>query len=346
MKKLRSKLIVGLLIINAFSGVLSSLLTTPLVPELFGDDQSWAVDLLKSTLQNAGTLVFFAIFVVLGVREITAPVLRLAKAANRIAEGDYNIEIAETRRKDEIGQLEKSFAVMAKELQDTEYLQKDFISNVSHEYKTPLAVIDGYARLLGKPGISDAERSQYSSFIVEETHRLSQMTSDILLLSKLENASIPPRFAPFSLDEQLRQAALLYFQKCEDKQITLETDIPSLYAYGNEELLMHVWTNLLENAVKFSSEHGTVTVDAHAGTENIVVTVRDDGIGMDAQTKARVFEQFYQGDTSHRAAGNGLGLSLAQRIVQLHHGSIQVDSAPGKGTAIGVMLPRQHRSKS
>lgn len=342
MKKLRHKVILLLVVIYAFSSFLADLLSTPLVPVLFRAEQSWAWagDLLKTAFRNAFSMAVFTLFIILGVREITEPVLRLSKAANRIARGDFDVEIPETKRQDEIGQLERSFAVMAGELKTTEYLQKDFISNVSHEYKTPLAVIAGYARLLADDGLTGEEREQYSGFIMEETQRLSRMTSNILLLSRLENQSIQPAFSPFSLDEQLRQAALLLLPECQEREIALEMDVPRLFAYGSEELLMHVWTNLLENAIKFTDAGGRIDVRAHEDASDIVVTVQDNGIGMDEPTQARVFDQFYQGDASRKDTGNGLGLSLALRIVQMHKGAIQVRSVPGEGTAFIVSLPK------
>lgn len=296
-------------------------------------------DLLKSTFQSAITLIVFTIFIILGVREVTAPVLRLSEAANRIADGDFDVDIPDTPRKDEIGQLERSFQVMAKELKSTQYLQKDFISNVSHEYKTPLAVIAGYVKLLCADDLPPEERALYGQFILEETDRLSQMTSNILLLSKLENLGIAPTSSRIALDEQLRQAILLYFPRFQEKNITLDIEVPPLIIEGNEELLMHVWTNLLGNAAKFTEPGGTVWIEAHADALGVSVTVKDNGIGMDDETKARIFDQFYQGDTSRQAAGNGLGLALVSRIVQLHKGSILVESAPGEGASFGVMLP-------
>lgn len=340
MKKLRSRIIIMLIIINLVSSLLSDLLTTPLEPALFGDQESWVVDLTKTALRITFTLVIFTLFVILGVREITAPVLRLAKAANQIAGGDFDVEIPETRRRDEIGQLERSFDVMAKGLRSTEYMQKDFISNVSHEYRTPLAVIAGYARLLEDETLSAQNRTQYCRFIVDEAERLSSMTGNILLLSRLESQGIQPAFAPFSVDEQLRQAALLYLPRAQEKGLDLDIDVPDLVISGNAELMMHAWTNLLENAIKFSARGGDVKVRARSDASTVTVLIADRGIGMPEDTKARIFDQFFQGDTSHREAGNGLGLALAQRIVQLHRGDIQVDTAPGEGSTFVVTLPK------
>lgn len=339
MRKLRWRVILILVFVNLVSSVLSDLLTTPLVAEFVDTMQSWAVPLIKTALRSGMTLIIFTVFMVLGVREITEPVLRLARAANQIADGDYDVALPESHRRDEIGQLEKSFAVMVEELKSTEYMQKDFVSNVSHEYKTPLAVISGYAKLLQDESLPAEERAKYSGFIADEATRLSHMTSNILLLSKLEHQSVQPVYAAYSLDEQLRQAVLLYVPAYQDKDIALEIDADDITLRGNAELLMHVWTNILDNAVKFTPRAGSVCVQARIMGAQAVVCVADSGPGMDAQTQAHMFDQFYQGDSSRQAVGNGLGLSLARRIVQLHHGQIDVSSAPDMGTSLLVTLP-------
>lgn len=338
MKKLRYRIIFFLILIYAFSSSIAGILTTPLIPYLFLDTQSWMGDILKTSFQNTIALVIFTLFIVLGAREITAPVVRLSEAANRIAGGDFDVKLPETKRRDEIGQPERSFQVMAKELLSTGYLQKDFITNVSHEYKTPLAVIAGYVKLMCEDGLSHDERTMYGDFILDETNRLSEMTSNILLLSKLENQSIQPVFTNIALDEQLRQAILLYYPKFQEKNISLEIDVPSLSVYGSEELLPHVWTNLLENAAKFTGEGGVVSIQAAEEGGMVRVSISDNGIGMDEETVEHIFDQFYQGDTSRQGAGSGLGLSLVRRITDLHSGNLVVASKTKIGTVFTVSL--------
>lgn len=328
-----------LIVIAFIANSLSYLLTDPLIEEFFVEQQAWVGELLRSAVQSALMLIFFILFIILGVREVTTPVLRLSRVAERIAQGEYDVEIPQTRRRDEIGTLERSFAAMAKELGSTQYMQKDFVSNVSHEYKTPLAVMSGYTRLLAKDDLPPEERAQYCGFIQEEITRLSHMTTNILLLSKLEHQGIMPRMEAFSLDEQLRQAALLFLGGAQAKEIDLEVNLCPVVIRGNEELMMHVWTNLLENAVKFTDAGGTVAVRAEAVDGTATVSVSDTGMGMDEETAARIFDQFYQGDTSRQGAGSGLGLSLAYRVAQLHGGTIQVDSEPGQGATFRVTLP-------
>lgn len=339
MKKMRNKIIFMLIVIAIVSNTLAHWLSNPLIEEFFADQQTWVGDLLRSSVQYSLMLAIFTLFVIIGVREVTTPVMRLSATAKRIADGDYSVEIPPTRRKDELGVLEESFAVMVKELRSTEYMQKDFVSNVSHEYKTPLAVIAGYAGLLAKGGLSDQARRQYCDLIIDETTRLSRMTSNVLLLSKLEHLGIQPRMEAFSLDEQLRQAALLFIGRMQEKEIALSIDIPDITIHGNAELLMHVWTNLLENAVKFTPHGGCIRVEAHESGGSVAVSIADSGVGMDEETMARMFDQFYQGDPSRQDVGNGLGLTLARRIIELHHGRLSVASTPQEGSTFSALLP-------
>lgn len=339
MKKIRNKIILMLIVIMLISNTLAGLMARPLIAEFFTQERVWVVELVQNSLELALALIIFTLFIILGVREITMPLMRLSAATKRIAGGDYSAPLTKTKRKDEVGELERNFAVMVDELKSTEYIQKDFVSNVSHEYRTPLAVIVGYAKLLGDDALPAAERKLFSAFIVDEASRLSDMTSNMLLLSKLENASIQPPMEVFSLDERLRQVVLLYIPELQDKGISIELDVPELLVRGNEDLLTHVFTNLLDNAIKFTPKDGSISIYALAGQGVATISVSDNGIGMDAETLNHIYDQFYQGDPSRQGAGNGLGLTLVKRIVELHHGSLQVDSQPGIGSAFSVMLP-------
>lgn len=339
MKKIRHKLVLMLVVIMIVSSALANMMAWPLVSEFFADMETWVGELLCKSFENALTLLIFTLFVLIGVREITTPLMKLSAATQRIAEGDFDVVFEPTKRKDEIGELERNFAVMAGELRSTEYMQKDFVTNVSHEFKTPLAVISGYAKLLADATLPAEERGKYSSFIVEEAAHLNHMTRNILLLSKLENTRIKPPMTVFALDEQLRQTALCYVHPCKEKNISLQVDVPEIRIRGNEELLMHVFANLLDNAVKFTPHDGRIRLYADKADGNVVVSVADNGIGMDAETRKHIFDQFYQGDTSRQGMGNGLGLPLVKRIVKLHRGSVDVASSPGKGSTFSVKLP-------
>lgn len=194
MKKIRHKIILMLMLIMIVTYFLADLMVRPLVAEFFTGMETWVGEMMRSALEITLTFIIFTGFIIIGVREITTPLMRLSTATQRIADGDYTVDLAPSRRKDEMGELERNFAVMVGELKSTEHMQKDFISNVSHEFKTPLSVITGYAKLLAADALTAQERRKYSGFVIEEATRLDHMTRNILLLSKLENAKIqPPR---------------------------------------------------------------------------------------------------------------------------------------------------------
>lgn len=339
MKKLRTRMILTLMAVNTVSSGLSEILSWVLIPVLFGERSTQINQLFKASIQGLITLCIFVWLVIIGINELTQPLVEIAAAAGRVAAGDYTVQIPQTARRDEIGNLQRSFAAMLEELKSTEYMQKDFASNVSHEFKTPLAVISGYARLITREELTREERMQCGQAIAEEADRLGKLASNILLLSKISHQGILPPFAPYALDEQLRQSVLMLEAMWREKGLDVEVDVPQLTVVANEELLSHVWRNLIENAVKYSRQDGKIWVKARREAGRVMVTVGDDGIGMDEETKARVFEQFFQGDTSRVGHGNGLGLALAWQVVQLHGGSIDVWSAPGAGSVFTVTLP-------
>ena len=271
----------------------------------------------------------------------TRPVLDLTRAAQEIARGNFDVQVHFSRRATELLELETAFNAMARELKNNEYLRRDFIANASHEMKTPLAVIRGYAQLLEEEGLSPRERRDYAALIARETERLSRMTGNMMRLGRLENGALLPRQEEFSLSEQLRQAVLRLEPRWSEKDLAMEADLPEVLFTGDQELLGEVWLNLLDNAVKFTPAGGSVTVSLLPAPDRVAVTVRDTGPGMDEKTLAQSFEPFFQGDTSHREEGCGLGLALVRRITELHGGEIAVDSAPGQGTAVTVSLPQK-----
>ena len=276
---------------------------------------------------------------------ITKPVLEMSEAAQRMAEGDFDIELKEKTLASEISQMSDSFTKMAHELSETEMLRSDFISNVSHEMKTPLAAIEGYATLLQDPDLSPEDRAEYADKVLKNTKRLTNLTSNILLLSQLENTDKELERQEFSLDEDLREAVLMFEDRWGDGSRELDIDLEEVTYLGSKELLDLVWQNLIDNALKFTGEGDTVSVrmrrEEVGGEEpaRVVVEVADTGIGMDPSECKRIFEKFYQADRSHATEGNGLGLALAKRIVELHGGTITAESAPGEGSTFTVVLP-------
>lgn len=264
----------------------------------------------------------------------------ISKATKAVAKGDFNIRLDEKTSVEEFREMAHNFNVMVKELESTEMLRKDFIENVSHEFKTPLSAIEGYTTLLQKKDLSDEKREEYIRKILMSTRRLNSLAGNILLLSRLENREIEIKKTEFCLDEQIRECILMLEDKWVEKNINLDVSLfPCTYC-GNGELLEHVWQNIIGNAIKFVSRNGTVSVRMYCYYSDIVVVISDNGIGMDEETQKRVFEKFYQGDGSRSTGGNGLGLALAKRIIDLHSGEIIVQSELNKGAAFTVRLPK------
>ena len=268
-----------------------------------------------------------------------APITRLCRAMKEVAGGDFHVEMQTDSKIDELRELYDNFNRMVRELNSTETLQTDFISSVSHEFKTPINAIEGYAALLQEQDLTPDEQRQYVEKILFNTRRLSTLTGNILLLSKLSSQSIRPRRTTFRLDEQIRQAVLALEQKWEDKELELDVDLERTTFTGYEALLLHVWTNLIDNAVKFDPHGGLLRLRLYQPDEHLLFTIEDSGPGIAAGDEERIFAKFYQSDTSREAEGNGLGLALVKKIVELNGGSVRAENLPQGGCRFTVRLP-------
>lgn len=293
------------------------------------------------------TLVVFAIVsVIVGMifsrfaaRRPISTIVEISDATKEIAKGNFNVKLNEDIRVTEIQTMAHNFNLMTRELASTEILRNDFIENVSHEFKTPLAAIDGYVTLLQKKDLTEEKRQEYTERILFNTKRLSALTGNILLLSRLENQEIAIKKENFSLDEQLRETVLIYETQWNSRNIELDVDLDTVDYTGNRELLAQVWQNLFGNAMKFVSDNGRIRLLLRQKETSVEFSIADNGIGMNKEIAERVYEKFYQGDASRASSGNGLGLTLAKRIIDLHRGTISVSSKPGKGTTFTVSLP-------
>lgn len=278
-------------------------------------------------------------------RNVFTPLRKLTKLTKQVSDGNYNINTEGitnifTERTD-LGTLVESFEDMTQELSSTEIFRNDFIHNFSHEFKTPIISIRGFANQLYKGDLTPEQQKEFAKIILDESEHLANMSSNVLLLSKLESQEIVSDKENFSLDEQLRTCMLLMEEQWSAKNITIDMDLDEIEYYQNKDLLYHVWMNLFSNAVKFTGEGGTISVKCHPANDAIYIAVSDNGIGMDDATKNHIFEKFYQGDSSHATAGNGLGLSLVKRIIEMMGGRISVESAVNKGSTFIVSLPSQ-----
>ena len=270
--------------------------------------------------------------------KLLEPITRLSKAMKAVSQGDFEQHLETNSRIDEIGESYQSFNVMTKELRATEMLQMDFVSNVSHEFKTPINAIEGYTMLLQGDELSQ-EQEGYVEKILFNTQRLSGLVGNILLLSRLENQNIPMKKTKYRLDEQIRQAFLALEDKWTEKGIGFQVEMEEVRYVGNEGLFMHIWMNLLDNAIKFSPENGTITMFLRHENDSVQFILEDEGPGIADDAKARIFDKFYQVDGSHKAEGNGLGLALVKRIVDIAGGTIKAENREYGGCRFVVQLP-------
>ena len=275
---------------------------------------------------------------------VERPVQRITEATSKMMEGDFSVRIptyAKFASDDSFNEIIDCFNKMASELSGVETLRTDFIANVSHEMKTPLAVMQNYGTLLQAPDLTEEKRIEYAKAITDASRRLADMMTNILKLNRLENQQIYPNLTTFDLGEQLCESLLGYESTWERKNIEIETDIAEdVKVEADAELLSLVWNNLFSNAFKFTDECGKVTLTLTADEKYATVKITDTGCGMSAEVGAHIFEKFYQGDTSHATQGNGLGLALVKRVVDIMQGEIGVESAVGVGTTFTVRIRR------
>lgn len=267
-------------------------------------------------------------------------ILMVCEAAQRVAEGDFSIRLAELpgkTLKTELDILKEDFNKMVSELASIERLRDDFVADVSHEIKTPLSVIQSYAELLQTPGIDDDTKKEYMVRMSEAIHNLSNLVSNILNLNKIENQDIIQK-EKFFLDEQIRCAILSFEEKLESKNIEIIAKLDEVVIKSNKTTLELVWNNLLSNAIKFTDDGGKIVVELKENDDEILFLIKDNGCGMSEETQKHIFEKFYQGDSSHSAEGNGLGLALVKRIVDMLDAQIKVESELDNGTEIQIVL--------
>ena len=270
---------------------------------------------------------------------ISAPVHQLTLANARVQDGDFDVRLPDDMP-GEMGDVMRSFNAMTESLGQTAYLQKDFISSISHEFKTPIASIRGFAQLLQMPGISDEQRQEYISLIAQESDRLSRLSETLLRLTALEQQTAPAAISHFSVTEQLRQVILRMEPTWSARGISWQPELDDeVLIHSDEALLNHVWINLIQNALKFSPDGASIYVTASVRGGRAIVSIRDEGCGMDEDTLKRIFDRFYQADRSRGQEGVGLGLCLVKRILDMLGGQVNVDSTPGVGSTFTVILP-------
>lgn len=344
MKKFRRKLSVIFIILVTISSIVSFVASILIRYNVILRNQDVKIFLFGFAMKDVVIVaIAFIIFVpiVLGfTKRAATPIVELSDAAKEVAKGNFDIQVEEFNRKDELGDLAIQFNLMIKELQSNEYLKKEFISNVSHEFKTPLAIINGYSKLLAEDSITEEERKEYATLIEKESQRLSTLTTNMLKLSKLNTDTISLKKDVFMLDEQIRQTILLLEPKWSEKNLHFSLHLPASQYEGEADMLSEIWINLLDNAIKHSPKNGLIDISLISTQYYYAIYIRDQGVGIPKEQISRVFDQFYQGDVSHKREGAGLGLSIALKIAQLHGGSIECSSKIGKGTTFTVHLSK------
>lgn len=294
---------------------------------------SSASTMIACTIIGTGAAAIFT-------KWVLAPLNEMIEATERISKGDFKVHIQESFDKEsDFGMLQRSFNHMARELDGIEMFRKDFINNFSHEFKTPIVSIQGFAHQLQAGGLTPEEEREYIRIIAAESDRLAKMATNILLLSKLENQAIVTEQTEFWLDEQLRTCLLVLEKQWGPKEIELNIDLDAVKYCFNEDMLSQLWLNLFSNAIKFTPRGGCISCSLKADGDAVIVVISDNGIGMDEDTRAHIFDKFYQGDTSHAGDGNGIGLTIVSRILVLCKGKIEVESEVGAGSRFSVTLP-------
>ena len=290
--------------------------------------------LIFTLLLGSGTAAGFSV-------AFFAPISRLSHSMKEVAGGNFHVHVETKSIFRDIRDIYDNFNLMVSEPNATETLQTDFISNVSHEFKTPISAIEGYASLLQEHQQSSEEQAKYVDKILFNTRRLSALAGNILLLSKLDSQSIRPRRERFRLDEQVRQSILALERRWTEKDVDFDVDLDEIEYTGYAGLLQHVWSNLIDNAIKFGPRGGLIRMRMLRENGSILFTIDDEGPSIPDEDKARIFNKFYQGDSSHESEGNGLGLALVRKIVAMHGGEVRVEDPPLGGCRFAVSLPEQ-----
>lgn len=286
---------------------------------------------------------FFTIFVALIINSLTIktvikPIKAVSDAMQQVTRGNFDIQL-EVVGNDEISVLQRNFNTMTDGLKQNEEMSKNFASIVSHEYKTPIAAITGYAQLLYNGGLEEEEEKQYIKTILEQSKRLSNLSVNMLQLARLDSNTVGMSKEMFSLDEQIRNVIVNMENLWEQKNIEMDINLDKAQVYCNSQMLYHVWENLLSNAIKFTPENGKITVTCQVSDNYAVVKVADTGCGISPENIPHIFERFYKSDSEVNADGNGLGLAITQKIIQLSGGKVSVESEAGKGSLFTVTLP-------
>lgn len=266
------------------------------------------------------------------------PLYEIYEALDELSRGNYKIKIP-VRGIKTIKDVSKKINATAAELESIENMRNDFIDNFSHEFKTPIISISGFAKILKNDTLDMKEKKEYLDIIITESDRLAMLATNVLNLTKLDNQSVLTETSKFNISEQIRLVVVLLEYKLNDKNIDISLNGDECYITGSEKTLKQLWINLIENAIKYSPENSSIEIDIKSNDESVIISITDHGEGMDEETRKYAFDKFYQGDISHKSSGNGIGLAIAKKICELHNGNIRIKSTDSTGTTFEVSLP-------
>ncbi|HHY2674354.1 sensor histidine kinase [Bacillus toyonensis] len=312
-----------------------ALFIRPDIQQQFGEMRIFLAVLL-------GFIVLLSIiFIAIAAGYIVRPIRKFTKATQKIASGEYEIEL-DVKRKDEIGTLSTSFQKMTKSIKELDEMRQEFVSNVSHEFQSPLSSIQGFSKTLQTEKMSEEERNHYLQIIEGESKRMSSLCKQLLTLASLDKEEKVLQIKEFNLQKQIKDVIFMLEWKWREKDIAVEFDVPDITIKGDENLLHQVWSNIFMNSIKFSNDAGTIEFFVEELESSVIISISDNGIGMEKEEMDRIFDRFYKVDTARarNVEGSGLGLSIVQKIVELHHGNVSVYSTKGEGTTVRVELPK------
>lgn len=315
---------------------------------------SVGIELTNDNVQNAAKItmlnvLFLTLILTVGdfIRRkimVERPANKIIDAGHKIMQGDFSVRIPKIKTldtEDRFGEIAECFNKMAEELSSTETLRTDFVANVSHELKTPLAVMQNYGTLLQQPNLSEEKRIEYAKSITDASRRLASLITNILKLNKLENQQIAPQLEEYNLSEQICECLLGFEEEWEKKELNIETDMEDgITVKSDLEMMSLVWNNLFSNAIKFTDNGGTISVSVKSNDNYAIVKISDTGCGISADVGKHIFDKFYQGDTSHSTQGNGLGLALVKRVIDITGNVISIESELNNGSTFTIKMRR------
>lgn len=328
-----------------FSCIISYIVVKSGMKLFYNGDVSMNVAISMCFLAIIMTMILGGILLWIETGHFIRPIIEVSDAVKQVSEGDFTVKIKRNEKLragydygNELDELAESVNKMSAELNGMDYMRKDFMSNVSHEVKTPVASIIGFTEILMDGGLSEEEEKEYLEYVHNESIRLSKLCENMLSLSTLDNQSIVDRNEEFSLDEQLRKCIIMLSEKWADRENHFDLQLEQVTIKSNYDLLYQIWTNLIDNAIKYSKPESTIKITLTYIDHNVEVTIYDEGIGIPKEKVNRIFEKFYQCDESHKNLGNGLGLSIVKRILELLGCEISCESKTGKGTKMNILI--------